>query len=257
MLSWLFPPEDTKPTSRKRALLLPGGRTVDVVWARHARARRLKLSITEKGPRLSLPLRVSERHAEAFLLEHREWLQSQLERVGVREAAAGLLPFQTTELPLHGVSRTLRWQTARWCKLEADDEGLIFHAPSMVTPARARATLQEFYVRHVQTAMAGHWAAHAPGFTRGPSVFRVRLLSSLWGSLSARDEVTLDLSLALARPSALEYVLVHELCHLLHRDHSPRFWREVERRFPEWQAERDYLHGEGLRLKAAARALLR
>jgi predicted metal-dependent hydrolase len=65
--------------------------------------------------------------------------------------------------------------------------------------------------------------------------------------------MSLDLALVLGRPGAFEYVLVHELCHLVHRNHSRRFWREVEKRFPLWRDERSYLHGDGLAIKAELR----
>jgi predicted metal-dependent hydrolase len=41
----------------------------------------------------------------------------------------------------------------------------------------------------------------------------------------------------------------------LHRNHSRRFWREVEKRWPDWRDARDYLHGDGLALKAELRRL--
>jgi predicted metal-dependent hydrolase len=81
-------------------------------------------------------------------------------------------------------------------------------------------------------------------------------MSSLWGSLSARDALSLDLALVLGEAAAFEYVLVHELCHLLHRNHRRGFWREVEARGQDWRAQRDYLHARGASLKARLRALI-
>ena len=66
----------------------------------------------------------------------------------------------------------------------------------------------------------------------------------------------LDLSLVLAPPAAFEYVLVHELCHLIHHAHSPAYWCEVEARFPAWREQRDYFRIDGRRLKASLRTLL-
>ena len=84
----------------------------------------------------------------------------------------------------------------------------------------------------------------------------MKVMSSQWGSLAPDGSLALDLGLALARPAAFEYVLVHELCHLMQANHSPAFWAEVEVRFPQWRIERDYLRAEGRRLKATLRQLL-
>jgi predicted metal-dependent hydrolase len=43
---------------------------------------------------------------------------------------------------------------------------------------------------------------------------------------------------------------------LLQRNHSRRFWREVEARWPDWRQERDYLHGDGLAIKAELRRMV-
>jgi len=75
-------------------------------------------------------------------------------------------------------------------------------------------------------------------------------MKSLWGSLDTRDRINLDLALALAPSAALRYVLVHELCHLRVRNHSPRFWALVETLYPDWREQRDWLRQHGAILKA-------
>jgi predicted metal-dependent hydrolase len=57
----------------------------------------------------------------------------------------------------------------------------------------------------------------------------------------------------LGPPANFEYVLVHELCHLIHANHSRNFWREVEKRCPQWRELRAWFRGEGLTLKAELR----
>ena len=69
-----------------------------------------------------------------------------------------------------------------------------------------------------------------------------------WGSCSTRGTLSFNWRLALAPFSVLDYVVVHELCHLREPNHSPRFWALVEQRRPGWRADREWLrrHGEEL-----------
>ena len=70
-----------------------------------------------------------------------------------------------------------------------------------------------------------------------------------WGSCSARGTLSFNWRLVLAPVEVLEYVVVHELCHLREANHSPRFWRLVERARPTFAAERAWLRRHGWELQ--------
>ena len=237
-------------------LALDDGSTVHVARVRDPRARRIKLSVDERGARLTLPVRASVASGERFVAEHRAWLLSQLREF----ECAGLAPLQrglTATLPLRGEDQPLRWDTGRYARLRRTDDGeLLFTAPATASDAAVGRALRDFYEGEAR-ADVGRWMPRYLGsLPRAPRLVRFKVMSSQWGSLAPDGSVTLDLSLVLARPSAFEYVLVHELCHLLHADHSPAYWREVDARFPHWQAERDWFHAHGRRVKASLRTLL-
>ena len=73
---------------------------------------------------------------------------------------------------------------------------------------------------------------------------------TLWGSCSARGTLSFNWRLVLAPLEVLDYVVVHELCHLCVPNHSKRFWKLVEGRRPNWRGQRDWLREHGLELLA-------
>jgi predicted metal-dependent hydrolase len=235
--------------------VLADGRRIDVLRVRDPRARRIKLSVDERGARLSLPLRASPIAGERFLHEHRDWLTVQY-AAHAQHAGEALRRDGTARLPLRGELLPLRWQGGRATRLEGDGDGLLFIAPASAGDAALQRALRDFYEAQGR-ADIGRWLPkYLTGLPRTPRRVVFKRTSTQWGSLAPDGTLSLDLSLVLARPSAFEYVLVHELCHLLHADHSPRFWREVEARFPDWRDERTYFRDEGRALKGCLRALL-
>lgn len=255
MLSRLFARPAQRSEAQHLALRLEDGREVEVRLIRHARARHLRLAVDERGPRLTLPRRGSERAALAFLHGHRDWLLAQLRQLEV-DAGGTLQAGITTQLHWRGEDWPLHWRDGCSTRLQQQGDALCFELRGGVAGAQAlpasslRRALHDF-CRAGMRADIGRWLPElVPGLPQPPSRLVIKPMTSQWGSLSAAGVVALDLSLALARPSALHYVLVHELCHLIHRDHSPAFWREVAARRPDWRNERDYLHREGRRIKA-------
>ena len=78
----------------------------------------------------------------------------------------------------------------------------------------------------------------------------IRDQRSRWGSCSSRGTLSFNWRLVLAPLEVLDYVVVHELCHLRHADHSPRFWRLVQERRPGFAEQRAWLREHGAELRA-------
>lgn len=65
------------------------------------------------------------------------------------------------------------------------------------------------------------------------------------GSYSAKGNLNFNCLLMKAPPEVLDYVVVHELCHRLEMNHSPRFWAQVERVLPDYKVSRKWLREHG------------
>lgn len=79
----------------------------------------------------------------------------------------------------------------------------------------------------------------------------IRDQKSRWGSCSSRGTLSFNYRLIFAPPKVLDYVVVHELCHLTHMDHSKNFWNMVEQIMPEYKTYKTWLkeHGQELTLE--------
>jgi predicted metal-dependent hydrolase len=76
----------------------------------------------------------------------------------------------------------------------------------------------------------------------------IRSQRTRWASCSSNGHMSFNWRLLLAPESVLDYVVWHEVCHLKFLDHSPRFWALVDRYWPGWREDRDWLRRHGASL---------
>ena len=78
-----------------------------------------------------------------------------------------------------------------------------------------------------------------------PRLLRIKKMTTRWGSCGPAGDINLNWSLAFSPETVLHYVVVHELCHLLHRNHSQSFWDTVSHHHPSWRQDRQWLKLQG------------
>lgn len=234
-------------------LATTGGSTIMVLKAAHPRARRLRLTVTPRGARVSYPHGTHPAQVSAFLRSHADWLEQKLGELNlIAEPLPPLRLGYPSEFPLRGETVTLDWAEGPYPRIEPGEHGLTLVIPRPHTRALpiARGLLASHLESLIRRDVARWLVGYVPQLGLAPTALRIRPMKSLWGSLDTRDRINLDLALALAPPAALRYVLAHELCHLKVRDHSARFWAQVENLFPDWRTQRHWLRQHGASLKA-------
>lgn len=74
--------------------------------------------------------------------------------------------------------------------------------------------------------------------------WRLLKMRTQWGSCTPQGELILNPALVRAPTRCIDYVLLHELCHLQEHNHSPRFYQLLDRYMPDWRAVKEYLDGQ-------------
>ena len=131
-----------KPRTLERdeiPLLLESGTRIAIQRVRDPRAKRIKLSVDERGARLTLPMRASLVSGDRFLHEHRDWLSLQLEKYMSHDTAPALARNLTRTLPLRGEEQPLHWHEGRYTRVVLDADGLhVGGTDASVAQVRAR-----------------------------------------------------------------------------------------------------------------------
>lgn len=108
-------------------------------------------------------------------------------------------------------------------------------------PHMIRNALVRWYKHHAEQKLQEKAERYAAIIGVEPTGVGIKTFKSRWGSCSSKGKIDFNWKIIMAPNRMVDYVVVHELCHLMHHDHSPKFWKEVERVVPDYQTCKDWL----------------
>ncbi|MDR1274103.1 MAG: M48 family metallopeptidase [Odoribacteraceae bacterium] len=211
----------------KEAFTIPGIGSVKI--RRDDRVKRLSLRVAAgRGAWINIPRGVSDREAEKFLLSKREWLAGHLTKLKAREAMTGIVPGVNAEIKskFHTLKVLATASDKPYYQWEGNEARLYIPgkiARERVAPLVDR-VLVEIYRHESRAYLPGRTRelARRHGFAYNRLAFRDN--SSNWGSCSGENNISLNVRLMKLPDEIIDYVILHELCHTIEKNHSARFW---------------------------------
>jgi predicted metal-dependent hydrolase len=196
-----------------------------------------------------VPPRARPREVEHFISAHREWIDTRRAIALANRPAPEPFPPAAIELRAVGEVWRLRVEGGagrlRLIDLSENGQGeRVLRIKGSAENAQVRSALRTWLLRTARNRLAPRVAALAAATGVPYSRVSIRRQRSRWGSCSARGTISLNCCLLFQRPEVVDYLIVHELMHVTHMNHSARFWQAVERHCAGWRAlDRELLKG--------------
>jgi predicted metal-dependent hydrolase len=220
-----------------------GGRTVPYVLTR-CRRRSLGLSVTARGVSIRVPWWLPREQVQGFVQSRHDWIVKALARLEARQPAA--LDWQDGSRVMYlGVGLDVRLAPVALGRVRRTGRQLQVHAGVDEVAAAVRAWLygraQQVLAQRLQRVCRrlGH-----------PAGFALSRARSRWGACHPDGRIRLNWRLIQAPLAVIDYVCAHEAAHLVHADHSPRFWALTGQLDADYARQRAWLREHGAQLFA-------
>lgn len=210
------------------------------------RARYVRLRIDRRGRiELVMPRGFDQRRVSAILESHRPWVEQTLRRMGP-QIHQPLVPPGHIELLALGSHWQVDYQHRGRNGYREPTQGRLSLRQDGQWPVTLRRWLALQGKRHLVP-----WLRQVSEELGLPfAQVAVRGQKTRWGSCSAKGNINLNYALLFLPPEQVRYLFVHELCHTVHLNHSPAFWRLVASHCPDYRHHDRALRGAMAHLPA-------
>lgn len=240
-----LPRKAAPPVVEQRTLQL-SDKHISYTLKRSGNRRSIGLRIDDRGLTVSMPLRASEKWLHSVLQEKADWVLKKLDSWQSRKAPSivwqdgALIPFRGEEFILRVIPDLFGAPP----RLHKDE--LRLQVASATSPESIEKIVTHWYRQEALRVFEECVAHFAPLMNVRPTVVKLSSASTQWGSCTVHGVVRLNWQLVKMPLHLIDYVVLHELAHLVEMNHSAAFWRVVEAACPDYRECKSELHGYGI-----------
>ena len=187
--------------------------------------------------KVSAPLSLSDREIISFIEARKDWILKKQKQISENKIKAPLKYTTGEKHPLWGKNYTLQLiKNDKVKNVAVDYEKSILYlpVPTRSSIEKRKRTLDEFYRTELQDAIPPVLDKCGKIVGKSPAEVKVRKMKN-WGNCNQKGRITLNINLAKKDPICLEYVMIHELCHLIEFNHGKKFKKLMDTFCPNWK----------------------
>ncbi len=211
------------------------------------RSRRRKtaaIRISEKGIEVRVPHWVDDKWVDDWVAQRAQWVQENSLRLKTNLDKFCLKVSRGALFPLRGEEYPIDWRLGvkNQVLMSEGKINIVLSSRSKKTEQeRVRTCLHQWYKSHAHAHLSARLAYWEKQMGLVSNSLKIRDYKRRWGSCNAKGDIAFNWRLIHADDEIIDYVVIHELAHLVHLNHSKAFWQLVESYCKNWRVLRDEL----------------
>lgn len=208
--------------------------------------RTLSLSILKDGQIVvKAPLKMSNETISKFVVQKQEWIREKLAFLqNNRQKYDDVIAYK--KFLLFGNRYDLKLCSVKKIQTSADD--MCIYVPATTPQEKVLPKLKAWYKKYAKAILEERVAYLSSLMKIAPKAIKINDTKGRWGACNSRGTISFNFRVVMLEPSIIDYVIVHELCHLVEMNHSKRFWNLVYSFLPTAEREKQKIKEYGFLL---------
>jgi len=228
-------------------IALFSGETISVEIERTKRKKTVSLLIEGGQVRLLIPKKLTQQRIDEILKKKTRWIEKKLYENKLHELPSAKTYVDGEIFTYFGKNYRLRCEEGEQAgvRLKGGELHSVVQRGLLDMAETHREQIGDWYEQRAFEVLKKRTLLHAEVLKVQPKSIKIKNYKARWGSCSAKGDIGYNWKIVIAPRKIVDYVVFHELSHLLQHDHSERFWGQVEKYVPDYRECRSWLKKNG------------